>query len=66
VLDRYQFAIPITAVVKDDRHKAKAIIGDEALIEAHKKSILLANSEAHRFGIAFHKKKRGKNFLPEK
>ena len=63
VLDRYQFPIPIVAVVKDDRHKAKALIGDEALISAHKKAILLANSEAHRFAIAFHKQKRNKNFL---
>ena len=63
VLNRYQFEIPIVAVVKDDRHKARAIIGEESLIKAHKKSILLANSEAHRFGIAFHKQKRSKNFL---
>ena len=26
------------------------------------KEILLVNNEAHRFAIAFHKKKRGKNF----
>ncbi len=63
VLDRYQFAIPIVAVVKDDRHKAHAIMGNTDLIKAHKKSILLANSEAHRFAIAFHKKKRNANFL---
>jgi excinuclease UvrABC nuclease subunit len=63
VLDRYQFSIPIVAVVKDDRHKAKALVGDESIIKIHKKSILLSNSEAHRFGIAFHKNKRGKNFL---
>lgn len=63
VLDRYQFVIPITSVVKDNHHKARAIIGDESIIKIHKKSILLANSEAHRFAIAFHKKKRGKDFL---
>ncbi len=63
VLSRYQFDIPIVAVVKDDKHKAKALIGDGTLIKIHKKSILLANSEAHRFGIAFHKKKRSDNFL---
>lgn len=63
VLNRYQFEIPIVAVVKDDRHKAKAIMGDESIIKNHKKFILLANSEAHRFGIAFHKQKRSKNFL---
>ncbi len=63
VLKRYQFTIPIVAVVKDDKHKAKAIMGDEQIIKAHKKSILLSNSEAHRFAMAFHKKKRNKNFL---
>ncbi len=63
VLNRYQFDIPIVSVVKDDRHKAKAIIGVEEMIKQYKKSILLANSEAHRFGIAFHKKKRSKNFF---
>jgi excinuclease ABC subunit C len=63
VLSRYQFDIPIVAVVKDDKHKAKAIIGDEALIKVHKKSILLSNSEAHRFAITFHKHKRNKIFL---
>lgn len=63
VLNRYQFNMPIVAVVKDDKHKAKAIIGDEEIIKRYKKSILLANSEAHRFGIAFHKKKRGTSFL---
>jgi excinuclease ABC subunit C len=63
VLDRYQLKIPLVAVVKDERHKAKAIIGDESIINTHKKSILLANAEAHRFAIAFHKNKRSKNFL---
>lgn len=63
VLNFYQFDIPIVSVVKDDRHKAKAIMGDEKIIKEHKKSILLANSEAHRFAIAFHKEKRNKNFL---
>jgi excinuclease ABC subunit C len=63
VLDRYQFAIPIVALVKDDKHKARALMGDETLIENHKKAIVLANSEAHRFAITFHKLKRGKEFL---
>ena len=63
VLDRYKFNVPIVSVVKDDKHKAKAIIGDEQIIKKYKKSILLANSESHRFAIAFHKKRRNKNFL---
>jgi excinuclease ABC subunit C len=63
VLDRYKFNIPIAAVVKDDKHKAKAIMGDVSIIKKYKKSILLSNSEAHRFSIAYHKQKRNNNFL---
>jgi excinuclease ABC subunit C len=63
VLNRYQFKIPIVSVVKDDKHKAKAIMGDEILIKKYKKEILLINVESHRFAIAFHKQKRNKNFL---
>jgi excinuclease UvrABC nuclease subunit len=63
VLNRYQFKIPVVSVVKDDKHKAKAIMGDELIINKHKKEILLVNSESHRFAIAFHKQKRSKNFF---
>jgi excinuclease ABC subunit C len=63
VLSRYQFDIPLISVVKDARHKPKAIMGDEQLIKKNKSAILLANSEAHRFAISYHKQKRSKNFL---
>ncbi len=63
VLSRYQFAIPIVGVVKDARHKPKALIGDEVIIKKHKKDILLANSEAHRFAITFYRQKSRKNML---
>lgn len=63
VLNRYQFDIKVVGVVKDERHKPKAIIGDENMIKVYKKQILLSNNEAHRFSIAFHKQKRNKSFL---
>ncbi len=63
VLNRYQFKIPIIAVVKDDKHKAKALMGDEVLIKNHKKSILLANAESHRFAISFYRQKSRTNML---
>ncbi len=63
VLDRYQLAIPLVAVVKDTHHKPKGMLGDVELGKKYKKEILLANSEAHRFSITLHKKKRAKNFL---
>lgn len=63
VLNKYQFDIKVVGVVKDERHKPKAIIGDENIIKVYKKQILLSNNEAHRFSIAFHKQKRNKSFL---
>lgn len=55
--------ITIVSVLKDNKHKPKAILGDEKIIKKYKKEILLANNESHRFAITFHKKKRDKNFL---
>ena len=56
--------IEVVAVVKDERHKPREILGPKGLVERHKKEIILANQEAHRFAIAFHKKRRSKAFLP--
>lgn len=55
--------IPIVSVVKNDAHKPSYFLGDEALAKEHTKSILLANSEAHRFAITYHKLLRKKSFL---
>lgn len=55
-----KIAIPVVAVVKDEKHKAKKILGDKNLILSYRDQILLANLESHRFAIAFHRKKRGK------
>lgn len=66
VVSRYQFDIKIVSVVKDDRHKPKAIMGDNLFIKKYKKDILLANNEAHRLALDFHKQKRSKNFINNK
>jgi len=50
--------IEVAAVVKDERHKAREIIGGEGM----EKAILLANAEAHRFAIGYHRKLRGHGF----
>lgn len=64
VLNKYQFKIAITSVVKDEKHKAKKILGDnESLIKKYKKLILLANSEAHRFAISYYHQKSRKNMF---
>lgn len=46
--------IPVIAVVKDERHKPKAMLGNKELIEKHANNIILANAESHRFSVAYH------------
>ncbi|NQV88476.1 MAG: GIY-YIG nuclease family protein [Parcubacteria group bacterium] len=53
----------VVAVTKDERHKARDIQGDKELVGGHREEILLANSESHRFAIAFHRLKSRKHFL---
>ncbi len=59
-LKSLKIQIPVVAVVKDEKHKASKILGDKNLILSYRDQILLANTEAHRFAIAFHRQKRGK------
>jgi len=49
--------INIVGVVKDEYHRPKRIEGKREVFQKHEREILLANSEAHRFAIAFHRKK---------
>lgn len=63
VLEETGVTIPVVGVVKDARHQPERLIGPEALIARFEKEILLANSEAHRFALTFHQKRRGKAFL---
>jgi excinuclease ABC subunit C len=60
VIASLELLIPCVSVVKDDRHKPKDILGDKVHVDYHKKDILLANAEAHRFAIAYHKTLRNK------
>lgn len=52
--------IPCVSVVKDVRHKPKDILGSKVHVDYNKKEILLANNEAHRFAISYHKLLRNK------
>ncbi|MES2952987.1 MAG: UvrB/UvrC motif-containing protein [Patescibacteria group bacterium] len=58
VLKAHKLTIPVAAVVKNAQHKPSHISGDSALVKDHKTEILLANAEAHRFAITYHKKLR--------
>ncbi len=64
ILAEQGLIIPIVGIVKNDRHKPERIIGDAGLVQRYTKEILLANAEAHRFAITYHRKRRNKDFLP--
>ena len=63
VLRENKIKIPVVSVVKDKRHKPKAILGERNLCHKYKELILIANSESHRFAINFHTQKRNQKFL---
>ncbi|OJI06954.1 MAG: hypothetical protein COX02_00770 [Candidatus Vogelbacteria bacterium CG22_combo_CG10-13_8_21_14_all_37_9] len=54
----YDLAIPVVAVKKDQHHKAEQLLGSSALIRDYRQAIILVNSEAHRYTLAFHRKLR--------
>lgn len=51
--------IPVVAVVKNERHKPKAILGNKKMTIEHEKAIILANAESHRFALRYHQNRRG-------
>jgi excinuclease ABC subunit C len=57
VLKEYGIGIPVVGVVKDEKHRPREIRGDRELIKGRERDILLANAEAHRFAITYHRKK---------
>ena len=60
---KYGLAIPVVAVVKDERHKPKGILGIKKYTPKFDDIILLANSEAHRFSINAFRNKQRKSFI---
>src|SRR3990167_1374707 len=62
VLAEYGMAIPVVGVVKDEKHRPRNIVGDRELIKNKERDILLANNEAHRFAIGYHRKTSRKEF----
>ena len=58
VLTHAGVVIPVSGVVKDEFHRPRDIIGDEEG-KKHERAVLLANDEAHRFALRFHRRRRG-------
>ena len=51
--------IPVVAVVKDDKHRPREVLGTRTKV-ASDADVVLANSEAHRFALSHHRKARTK------
>ena len=65
VLDELKIHIPVCGMVKDDRHRTRALVynREELPIDIHSESFRLITriqDEAHRFAIEYHKSLRGK------
>ncbi len=63
VLETSGLSLPLIGVVKNAQHKPDHFVGEEMLMKRFEKEILLANDEAHRFAITFHRKRLEKEFL---
>lgn len=60
VLEEHGYEISLVSVVKNERHKPREILGDPQTRRKYESEIILANSEAHRFAINYHRQSRRK------
>ena len=68
VLQQFGLKVPLFGMVKDDRHRTRAIAADggEIAINSKRQAFTLVSSiqeEVHRFAIGYHKQKHKKNTL---
>ncbi len=61
-LAKYGVRIPVVGVVKDEKHRPKDIRGAREAITGRERDILLANAEAHRFAILWHRRRQRRKF----
>lgn len=60
ILKEKNMDIPVVAVVKDERHRPREIIGARAAVISESDAVF-ANSEAHRFSLSRHRRARSRN-----
>ncbi len=63
ILRDARMAIPVVGVVKNTRHKPDHLVGNSGFAKTHEHDIILANAEAHRFAIRWHRVRRAKRSL---
>jgi excinuclease UvrABC nuclease subunit len=55
--------VRIVGIVKNAKHQPERLIGDGTAITEYRRAILLANAEAHRFALSYHRHRRRRDFL---
>ncbi len=65
ILRRHKLTVSVVGVVKNKKHQPDRILGPRSLVRRFEKDILLANAEAHRFAIGFHRKRKRREFLDQ-
>ncbi len=63
ILKELGIGIPVVGVVKDERHRPRELRGSQETIVGREKDILLANAEAHRYAIEYHRRKSRKEMF---
>jgi excinuclease ABC subunit C len=58
VLKIRRINIPVVGVTKNVKHVAESFVGHPDLITRYKQQIVALNAEAHRYTIAYHRKRR--------
>lgn len=66
VLERMKISVPLFGMVKDDKHRTRAVTGDGGEIAISSKRALFTflskmQDEVHRFAIGYHHARRSKN-----
>lgn len=54
----FGYRIPIVSVVKDEAHRPRQVLGEARVTKGHEDAVLLANNEAHRFAVGYHRRLR--------
>lgn len=54
--------VKVVSVVKDDKHKAREILGINKASEKYSPDIIKINAETHKYAINFHRKRRKMTF----
>jgi excinuclease ABC subunit C len=59
ILNKHNIEIPVVSVVKNEKHKAREILGDKEFVK-NENDIYKINEETHRFTLNYHRKLRSK------